>query len=377
MRSNAIRLLKIGVIQCAAAGAILGGTEATLRFGGRPSGAFAGWFQGPLGLYPQNTELTMPGAISWRIKTNAWGFRGGNLSLEKPAGVTRVAMVGDSVTDGFLVGEENTYPAQTERALAEKGVSVEVINAAHGGATIDKELAILRDAVARFTPDIVVLTFVTNDLSALEQVDDAHLLTQTLSGPSLKRRALRSLAVDTAVGEWLFDRYLRQRSPAYQSPLAVPRADLPKARDTQTSGRDFAANAREFLKRFETSDTPILGHDLPSEMTRQLQRYFTAWDVFVRFSRDHGMQPVFVYFPAYSQIYDPAAPMTIRDLLRQHCAEKGVLFFDLTPSLRAQGDTVLHLAPLDYHLIAAGNRVTGQALADFLVSEGLARANRE
>ena len=83
------------------------------------------------------------------------------------------------------------------------------------------------------------------------------------------------------------------------------------------------------------------------------------------------MRPVFVYFPAYPQVYDQAASMKIRELLREHAAAQGVPFLDLTPALRAQGGRVLHAAPADFHPNPEGNRVIGEALASFLIENRL------
>jgi hypothetical protein len=90
-----------------------------------------------------------------------------------------------------------------------------------------------------------------------------------------------------------------------------------------------------------------------------------------------GMRPVFVYFPAYPQVYDRGSPTTIRDRLRAHSENRDVPFLDLTTALRAQDAEVLHLAPADYHLNPEGNRVIGEALAGFLLERGLVRTSVE
>jgi lysophospholipase L1-like esterase len=373
------RLPRVALLQLAIAGAVLGVIELGLRFGlGAPYGLFLGWFPGRAGLYPENSEIPMPGAVPWLVKTNRWGFRGEDVALSPTPGITRIAMLGDSVTDGFFVNNEDTYPAQTEARLQTRGASAEVINAACGGASIDAELAILRHMVARFKPGIVILTFVTNDLDALASLDDEQLFRKSLAERSAARGLLRSIVVNTALGEWLLDSYLRFRSAAYNR--SVLAASTPTNSDPLRyripNGGDFQRNSRIFMERFKDSDGALLAQELPAEARRLLERYLKAWDLFIAESRRQGGRPVFVYFPAYPQIYDDNPQLNLRDRLREHSEANGVPFLDLTPALRSQAGAVLHLAPVDFHLNPEGNRVIGFALGDFLIEQGLVETRR-
>jgi lysophospholipase L1-like esterase len=371
------RLLRVGLIQCGIATAVLGLVELALRVGtGGPLGLFQGWFPGRAGLYPENSEIAMPGVVPWLIRTNRWGFRGEDLPMARTPGMARIAMLGDSVTDGFFVDNEDTYPAMTASRLRTAGARAEVINAASGGASIDTELAVLRDAVTPFHPDVAVLTFVTNDVAALSGLDDKMLLRKSLGQRSRAQTLLRQVVVETALGEWLFDSYLRWRSPAYNRSTLATRIQVDRRPDRYQlpEGSDFAQNSKRFMERFKGGDALLLSDHPSSEVQILIQRYLLAWDVFTQQAREREMTPVFVYFPAYPQIYDPASSMLMRDRLEEHCRSKGVPFLDLTPALRAQGKAVLHLAPSDYHLNPEGNRVIGTALADFLVERALVDA---
>lgn len=362
-------------IQSAIAVIGLGVIEVALRLAtGRPEGTFMGWFAEVRGLYPGNARILMPGPVPWVVETNRWGFRGPDVTLDKLQGRTRIAMLGDSVTDGFCVDNDATFPAMVAGALTRRGVRAEVINAASGGASIDTELAVLRDAVSRFSPDVAVLTFVTNDLAALTAIDDAQLYGRSLERRSTLHSLVRLGVVGTALGEWTFQTYLRKVAPAYAAhpaPSSVP--SRAAARYDIEGGRDFATNSRLFLERFRTGDAMILGEVLPESMEVQLRRYLKAWDLFMDHARARSMRPVFVYFPAYPQVYDRNSPTTIRDRLRAHSENQHVPFLDLTAALRAQQAAVLHLAPADYHLNPRGNQVIGEVLADFLVEQGLLR----
>src|SRR5262249_42174324 len=61
----------------------------------------------------------LPGVrLSYRIRINHAGFRGGPLTQDKPPDVVRIAALGDSVTFGFGVAEEDTYPVAAAGALS-------------------------------------------------------------------------------------------------------------------------------------------------------------------------------------------------------------------------------------------------------------------
>ncbi|MBP6703139.1 MAG: SGNH/GDSL hydrolase family protein [Vicinamibacteria bacterium] len=364
-------------IQCAIAALSLGVIEGALRLTtARPLGTFMGWFPGVRGLYPENARILMPGPVPWMVETNRWGFRGPDLAVEKPPGFVRIAMLGDSVTDGFCVDNDATFPAMVEATLRRKGVRAEVVNAASGGASIDRELAVLRDAVSRFRPDIAVLTFVTNDVDALRNIGDEQLYGSSLERRSARDSLVRMGVVGTALGEWTFETYLRKVAPGYAAhpgSLAVPLRSADRYHIE--GGSDFSTNSRLFLERFRTGDAMILGEVLPESMEVQLRRYLKAWDLFMDHAIARGMRPVFVYFPAYPQVYDRGSPTTIRDRLRAHSENRDIPFLDLTTALRAQDAEVLHLAPADYHLNPEGNRVIGEALAGFLLERGLVRTS--
>jgi lysophospholipase L1-like esterase len=339
-----------------------------------PDGKYSGWFNGLLGLYPENRSLPMLGVVNWIIKTNQWGFRGNSIEREKTPGVQRIAMVGDSITDGFYVENEDTYPVYLETFLREKKASVEVLNAAHGGSTIDRQLAIFRDAVVPFHPDVVVLTFVTNDIEGLLTVSDNGLLSAHADNDTLSRKILRFLFVHTATGETILDKTLRFISPDFakaQDNANVMPELLPSRYEIE-GGDQYQQNAQSFMKRYKDHDVRILQDTFAPDIQHEVDRYLKAWDVFMDHAIANQIKPVFVYFPAYPQVYDLSVSMKIRDILRDHSAKKGVPFLDLTPALREQGaHQILHLAPRDFHLNPQGNQVIARALAEFMVHEQL------
>ena len=91
----------------------------------------------------------------FNVSTNSIGLRGPELADPKPE--IRIACVGDSVTFGWGVSYEESYPARLERLLIERGRSVEVLNA---GVPAMKPGTIWKWAVDQFSvwnPDLILV----------------------------------------------------------------------------------------------------------------------------------------------------------------------------------------------------------------------------
>jgi lysophospholipase L1-like esterase len=94
------------------------------------------------------------------LSLNSCGYRDVDHSLKKPTGVIRILILGDSLTYGQGVADNEMYP----RRLAElAGPQVEIITLARRGWSTGDELIALRQQGLAYDPDIVVVGAVTND----------------------------------------------------------------------------------------------------------------------------------------------------------------------------------------------------------------------
>lgn len=94
-----------------------------------------------------------------------------NASSPAPAPVTLLAL-GDSLTAGYGVAADQSFPAQLEKALRAKGLAVRVINAGVSGDTSAGGLARLDWALAD-KPDAAIVELGAND--GLRGLDPAHM----------------------------------------------------------------------------------------------------------------------------------------------------------------------------------------------------------
>ena len=96
------------------------------------------------------------------IRTNSFGFRGPELSLEKPMARQRVVVLGDSFTWGFGVQEDDTFIRQLDRAL---GSEIGFINLGVSGYSTDQELLLYQRHGRNYEPDVVALVVASNDFA--------------------------------------------------------------------------------------------------------------------------------------------------------------------------------------------------------------------
>lgn len=101
------------------------------------------------------------------IKTNQYGMRDSEPSLQRTESPCRIAALGDSYTFGLKVLAEQAYPKVLERRLrqsaAGKDCPFEVLNFGTSGYSSWDEALMLRYRVVDFDPHVVILGYVLND----------------------------------------------------------------------------------------------------------------------------------------------------------------------------------------------------------------------
>jgi lysophospholipase L1-like esterase len=91
---------------------------------------------------------------------NRAGFRDTEHAVEKPAHITRVIIVGDSVTEGSGLRQEELFASYLQALL---GSRYEIINLGMSGLNTLQEIHILDMEGMKYAPDIVVVNFILND----------------------------------------------------------------------------------------------------------------------------------------------------------------------------------------------------------------------
>lgn len=99
-------------------------------------------------------NMRSPAKNNTIISYNSRGFRCNEFSEEKKEGVKRIICVGDSVTLGFKVDDDKTWPSVLQNYL---GSSYEVLNLAQGGYSSACILALFRAEAIKYNPDIIII----------------------------------------------------------------------------------------------------------------------------------------------------------------------------------------------------------------------------
>lgn len=157
-----------------------------------------------------NIRMVDDSVLNWRFVPNSVvrdgrityqyndaGFRDVNHPVVKLADITRVVVIGDSVTEGSGVGQDQIFTHYVQDFL---GSRYEVINLGMSGLNTPQEVHLLEKEGLKYEPDVVVLNFVLNDcdfyseLRAAERFQNKKDTTVGLLG---------DMAIDPRVKRWL------------------------------------------------------------------------------------------------------------------------------------------------------------------------------
>ena len=100
----------------------------------------------------------------WHFTINNRGFRDlDDYEYEKPDGIVRILVLGDSHTSGYEVRQDHSYSEVLEEMLSSRGIPAETINSGVSGFSTAEELVFLENEGIRYSPDFVVVGFYAND----------------------------------------------------------------------------------------------------------------------------------------------------------------------------------------------------------------------
>ena len=350
------------------------------------------------------------------MKINALGLRSPDIGYDKPDGVYRILILGDSFTEAAQVELEETFGQQLARMLNEQGCRVEVVQMGVGSWGNDQELLWLENEGYKYQPDLIILQIfprndIRNNYQPLESaVMGANLKPYfTLEGGELKLHLFpydpdeappvtnpRATVKEeppppgplTPVGEWLFrhshiyrwfEPRIRILAPRFAAWLARTGFIKP-GRETQEMGQENA-NA-----------LPITFNSYRVEYDEEWQRASALTQAILarmkRDARDMGADFIAVLANAAEEV-DPRAwkamqrkypelqsddfsPEAAHEHFLHLLAAEEIPALDLRPAFRqalAQGLGPLHFA-IDGHWTPAGHAIAARELARFLQEQG-------
>lgn len=119
--------------------------------------------------YSENRELVYELKPSFSTRngfhtTNSHGMRDKEYATEKPHGVFRIAVLGDSIGFGLGLPREQVFDSLLEQRLNEReSPRYEILNFSVVGYNSSQEEILLREKVLSFDPDMVIVAVCLND----------------------------------------------------------------------------------------------------------------------------------------------------------------------------------------------------------------------
>jgi len=141
------------------------------------------WWRSRLSYYRHDSDLGwshIPGAVgvlarqefSHEVRINSSGWRDRERTLDKPPGILRVVVLGDSFAFGHGVRDEEIFTRLMEPMLNQVKQGTEVLNMALSGSSTDQQLLILRRLAMAWKPDIVLVMVCRNDFTGILATTD-------------------------------------------------------------------------------------------------------------------------------------------------------------------------------------------------------------
>jgi len=258
------------------------------------------------------------------LRYNSLQFRDREPGTKRP-GTRRVAVLGDSFTEGQGVKEEDAYPRGLERALNAVGGRWEVLNFGRRGADFPE----LDDTfeVLELDPDVVVYGMGLNDCEPSDDFRARHsFVTEMLEGPRQKPALLDGLPPFGARTA-LFVQGRLERSRVDRA-MRAWYAELYGERN-----REGWARTRGYIERMHRVMRLRGGHFLVA-----------TWPVLAHLDGDYP----------FGQIHDAVG---------RFCHAAGIAWLDLLPALRGRPAEELWVHALDAHPNEVAHRLAAESLA--------------
>ena len=257
------------------------------------------------------------------VRTNARGLRERDLPTVPAPDTTRVLFLGDSVTFGSGVHAEEAFPRLLETELASAAGRVETLNAGVVGYNTLQELGRLEGVGLAYRPDVVVLTFVVNDmLDSFSIFDHQYRPSPPFAGAKV---------------------WLRKHSHLYRFVQGT-----------------YWRVAQDLRRTTDPAPEPLRKRDRLEQRLVQLRQI-------VETAHANGARFLLVLYP--DNLSDPVSPgpngkrLTMRDELRRFAESEDVPLLDLTDALGDVRDPRARQFRLgeDPHPSPAGHRAIADA----------------
>ena len=271
-------------------------------------------------------------SVTYSPEKNSYGWRDREFTKRKKINTLRIACIGDSVTEGYRVKLENTFPKILEDKFQDMNYDIEVMNLGSCGNTTSDNLSAVK-AVMDFSPDLIVYQFGLNDIEGFEHVKRiSHRDGMPTSNVAIKKKKefnLKALLRKSVLYLALAERYNYLKLKVGYRNWAFDEWDIKDA-----------MLEREFTK---------------------LKKAFSEIQ--------NRSKILIIYVPYDFQVYSTREEVFVLSRkLDKFCQDNNYYFVDFTRIFKVQKDRY-NLLLDDSHLSNYGNEIVAKYLGDFILRE--------
>ena len=312
--------------------------------------------------------------FSVETSRNSLGYHDIEHTLQKPEDTFRVLILGDSFVEAIQVPLENTFHKIMEKELNRRmNFPVEVISLGRSGAGTKKSYEILLETGNRFSPDLVLMQFLSNDL-----IDNSPPLKK-----EEKEQEKRRKQYIPQLREAYF-RYLWVKPSRFNQLLALKLARL-------YQGFCVSKYADRDKYGFIHLNTLIFCEEYSHLWERAWRRTQRLIRQTQTLSEENGKEFLLISFPEMWRVgstkkIDRRMKAMSRDamdhrwdfnktdrILRDFCQKEGIPFLSLLPGFLESYRMFrkrLHFA-FDMHLNERGHRVAADAILEYILRKNM------
>ena len=319
--------------------------------------------------------------FSFPVTMNSEGWRYREFAQPKPAGVIRILCLGDSLTFGAGVRDEDTYPAQLETLLNQGNPPhrPEVLNMGVFGYGTRQEIDVLQTKGVHYQPDLVILGFYANDPEDTRRYYRFH---QTLAND-----VTPPLFPPQAGGGRSSDPVPMAKTPAPTPTVAEPPARQSWLRQfvgTHLAGKRLLPPSVMYLLQNsrvayycgwlinrlvirESMEADLLqGKDLP-EIRAAWQQVDECFKEAAALGREYHFKLVILIFPHPQQLAQDYPAAEYQSKVQELAAKYDIPSVDLLPAFKGAYTTFESLfIPYDGHPNETAYQITAAAMHAFL-----------
>lgn len=318
------------------------------------------------------------------ISINSYGFRDDEFYPQKPAGVTRIAVLGDSQEEALQVKLEDTWQKVMARSLAKNlGKKIETYNFGVSGYGTDQQWLTLREKVWQFSPDMIILAFSPNDVgdtykNKLVYLENGQIKVRTVgdrAGGNFLGRIARETYLYHTIVKAASQKQITKRivDKIRTKFLGFPKEERFFMSDAQLVQGPFEVMASQKNPPQEVADTWKIIKALVLDIKKQTQTRGARFLITVNIPRTQVDEASWKQLiDLYKLSRENSSPYIINEVIAQIAREAAVDFYDgrLDAIKWKNNRGILHL-PQDSHFNKNGNLFMGEKTAEFIIKNNL------